>query len=252
MNNGLDRWRNKVALITGSTTGIGWAIAQAFAESGLDIVMTARTVETLNLRVNELKRIGANVLSIPTDLQVPEQIYSLFKQIRKEWSGIDVLVNNAGVVWREPLLETELSRLCTMIDTNQRAVAIAMSEAVKDMEGKDDAAIINIGSIAGHRVPPSRRRATLYSSTKHALRAMTEGVRTELHARGSNIKVSLISPGLTHSDLHDKAEPSGEFAGFPFRPLDANDIAEAALFLLSMPRHVQVSDIVLRSIEQPD
>ena len=109
MNNGLDRWRNKVALITGSTTGIGWAIAQAFAESGLDIVMTARTVETLNLRVNELKRIGANVLSIPTDLQVPEQIYSLFKQIRKEWSGIDVLVNNAGVVWREPLLETELS-----------------------------------------------------------------------------------------------------------------------------------------------
>jgi len=139
-----------------------------------------------------------------------------------------------------------------MIDTNQRAVAIAMSEAVKDMEDKEDAAIINIGSIAGHRVPPSGRRATLYSSTKYALRAMTEGVRAELHARGSKIKISLISPGLTHSDLHNKAEPSGQYAGYPFRPLDAKDVAEAALFLLSMPRHVQVSDITLRSIEQPD
>ena len=238
VNDRLARWRGKVAVVTGGTAGIGWAVARAFAAIGMKVVLVARDGERLEQRRRELESLGA----------VP----AIFEKVRSEWGPLDVLVNNAGIVWRARLIDMDPAHLDAMIDVNQRAVALTISEAVRDMRGKSDAAIVNICSLAGHRVPPPARRATVYAATKYALRALTEGLRMELQAEGSPIKVSLVSPGLTESELHDKAEPSGRYPGYPFRPLDADDVADAVLYVLSTPAHVQVSDVVIRSTEQPD
>ena len=252
VNDRLARWRGKVAVVTGGTAGIGWAVARAFAAIGMKVVLVARDGERLEQRRRELESLGAETLTIAIDIGQPDAVPAIFEKVRSEWGPLDVLVNNAGIVWRARLIDMDPAHLDAMIDVNQRAVALTISEAVRDMRGKSDAAIVNICSLAGHRVPPPARRATVYAATKYALRALTEGLRMELQAEGSLIKVSLVSPGLTESELHDKAEPSGRYPGYPFRPLDADDVADAVLYVLSTPAHVQVSDVVIRSTEQPD
>ena len=252
LNERLGRWRGKVALVTGGTAGIGWAIARALASIGMRVALAARDRERLEQRRSALESRGAEALAIATDVARRESVPAMFERVRAEWGPLDVLVNNAGIVWRERLIDMDPGRLDALVDVNQRAAALAMREAVREMRGKSDAAIVNVCSLAGHRVPPPARRATVYAATKYALRALTEGLRMELQALGSPIKVSLVSPGLTDSELHDKAEPSGRYPGYPFRPLDPGDVADAVLYVLSTPAHVQVSDIVLRSIEQPD
>ena len=248
----LGRWRGKAVLVTGATAGIGWAIARALASIGMRVALVARDRERLERRCSELESLGVESLAVATDVARRGSIPAMFGRVRAEWGPLDVLVNNAGIVWRERLIDMDPGRLDALVDVNQRAAALAMREAVREMQGKSDAAIVNVCSLAGHRVPPPARRATVYAATKHALRALTEGLRMELQALGSPIKVSLVSPGLTDSELHDKAEPSGRYPGYPFRPLDPGDVADAVLYVLSTPAHVQVSDIVIRSIEQPD
>ena len=167
-----------------------------------------------------------------------------FRKIRDSWGGVDILVNNAGMSGGRGFAKVDWATVESCLDLNVRAVGLCMQEALKDMEGKEDAAIINISSMNAHRVVAERGSVT-YSASKHTLRILTDGLRAELAARKSSIKVAMISPGLVRTDWHDRAPHEYEY-----RPLEPEDIADVAVTILSAPRHVQVCDVLVRSIEQ--
>lgn len=246
--NGMARWRGKVALITGGSAGIGSATARALARAGMRLALTARRSERLEALRPELEALGAEVLTIPADLATVEGPGQVFAQVREQWGGVDVLINNAGLGRVEPMTTVDWSVLQTMLDVNVRAATLCLREALQDMEGKSDAMILNISSLAGHRVPQGRGN-TFYAATKHALKALTDGVRMELVASKSLVKVGMISPGMVESEFHDVASTTGE-ASYAFPPLKAEDVADALVYMLSVPPHVQIHDIVMRSVHQ--
>ncbi len=250
LQQGLERWHGKVALITGASSGIGWAAAHALADLGVRIALTARREERLAALRAELEAKGTAVLTVAADIAQPAGPAQVFAEVRRTWGGIDVLVNNAGLGRREPLATVDFAHLQAMLDVNVRAATLCLREALHDMTGKADAAIINISSLAGHRVPAGRGN-TFYAATKHALRAMTEGLRMELVAAGSPVKLGTISPGVVATDFHDAATPGGDAGDYPHTPLQAQDVVDALLYMLAVPRHVQINDVMMRPVQQP-
>jgi 17beta-estradiol 17-dehydrogenase / 3beta-hydroxysteroid 3-dehydrogenase len=247
---GLARWQGKVALVTGASAGIGAAVGRALAGIGMRVALTARRAERLEALSAELTADGAQALAIAADLATPNGPAEVFARLRERWGGVDVLVNNAGLGWRQTLSQSDWSHLQAMLDVNVRAATLCLREALRDMMGKADAVIVNISSLAGHRVPPSHAN-TFYSATKHALKAITDGVRMELHGVGSTVKIGMISPGMVESEFNEVATAPGDPAGYAFPPLQAEDVADALLYMLSVPRNVQIHDIVMRSLFQP-
>lgn len=247
---GLARWQGKVALVTGASAGIGLATAQALAGAGLHVALNARRAERLEALRAELEAQGAQVLVAPGDLADVDGPPAVFAQVRERWGGVDVLINNAGLGYRVPVSESAWEPLQQLLDVNVRAATRCIQEALRDMEGKLDAAILSVSSLAGHRVPPGVN-STFYSATKHALKALTDGLRQELVAKGSPIKVGMVSPGMVESEFQEVAAPDGRFAGYKFPPLAAKDVSDALLYMLGVPRHVQIHDIVMRSVHQP-
>ena len=249
---GLTRWKGKVALVTGASAGIGTAAAEALARAGMKTAVTARNAERLEALKTRLQGEGCQVLAVPADLQREGDIHELFAAVRKEWGGVDVLINNAGLGYVGSLAEQPTSDWRDMLDVNVFALSVCSQEALKDMAGKAEGHIINISSLAGHRVPPGTNNA-YYSATKHAVKAFTDAMRMELVAGQSPIRVSMISPGMVETEFHDRAtKGSGDSHAFygRFRVLDASDVADAMCYMLAAPPHVAIHDILMRSTSQ--
>ena len=249
MTAGLERWQNKVALVTGASSGIGQAVAVALAAMGMRVVLAARRIERLREVAAEVEKVGGEALPLAVDLRDEQSIQSMFSRIREKWGGLDVLINNAGLGRTEPMIHTDPKYLREMLEVNVWAATLCILEAVKDMTGKEDAAIINVSSLAGHRVVPGRN-VTYYAATKHALKALTEGLRSELQQENSPIKIGMISPGVVETAFHQTADPGGGAAQYHGAPLVPSDIAHAVLFMLSTARHVQINDIWIRPMTQ--
>ncbi|MCZ6473838.1 MAG: SDR family NAD(P)-dependent oxidoreductase [SAR324 cluster bacterium] len=250
---GMERWKGKVALVTGASVGIGKATAEALARAGMKTVLCARNVERLLDLQAELESEGATVLPVPTDLQNEEEIRALFDEIRKAWGGVDVLINNAGLGYVGTLAEQPPEEWRDILDVNVLALSLCVQEALKDMEGKEEGQIINVSSIAGHRVPPGTSNP-YYAISKHAVKAFTDALRMELVGKGSPIRAGMISPGMVETEFHERAtkgtEDSKAFYS-RFRVLDASDVASAICYMLAVPSHVAIHDIVMRSVAQP-
>ncbi len=244
MSFGIERWKGKVALVTGATSGIGRAIAVKFSRLGIRVAITGRRVERLNALKKSLEQDGGAVLALEGDQRKEDTNRGFFRKIRDSWGGLDILVNNAGVSGGHGFAKVDWATIESCLDLNVRAVGLCMQEALQDMEGKEDAAIINISSMNAHRVVAGRSSVT-YSASKHTLRVLTDGLRGELASRKSTIKVAMISPGLVRTEWHDRAPHEYEY-----RPLEPEDIADVAVNILSAPRHVQVCDVLVRSVEQ--
>ena len=255
MTDQLQRWRGRTALITGASAGIGAATARLLAPLGMRLVLAARRADRLEALREELLAAhgpaGCQVGILGADLSRTEDIERMFQVVRQDWGGVDVLINNAGGGHSSGLVEAGEADLQRMLDVNIRAVTWCMREAMRDMEGREHAAIINISSLAGHRLPSGSTNNSFYAATKHALRGLSEGVRMELVAKKSPIKLGIISPGLVVTEFHQAADPRGKGMEYPFQPLVAEDVAGAVLYMLSTPPHVQISDILLRSVYQP-
>jgi NADP-dependent 3-hydroxy acid dehydrogenase YdfG len=248
----MNRWRGRIALVTGASSGIGEEIARRLAGQGLRVALAARRRDKLEELKAELEVQGAQALAIPCDLRREESVLALFDTLRAAWGGPDILINDAGVGWEGALAEGRTEDWREMLDVNVLAMALCMREAVKAMRGKPEALVINLGSSTAHRVP-SGLRMVFYSATKHAVRAMTDGLRDELMLEGSPIKVGMISPGLTRSGFHERffraaGRAEEHYARFP--PLSPADVAETVLFVLSAPRHVLFDDVIFRSLSQ--
>ena len=187
------------------------------------------------------------------DLRDEQQILDGFARIRERFGGVDVLVNNAGFGHVAPLTSGETALWRDMFEVNVIALCVCTREAVRDMQSRGVAGhIIHVSSMAGHRVPGG---SGVYSATKFAVRSLTEGLRAELHAMKSPIRVSAISPGFVETGFaahyHRSEEKAAQTYG-RYKVLEAQDMADTILYLLGTPQHMQVHDVLIRPTAQPD
>lgn len=224
----------KTALVTGASSGIGAAIARALLQEGYTVVGCARRVDAIPDGVHAYR----------VDLRQEADILAMWKDVRARFGGVDVLVNNAGVGFAEPLVSGDTERWRQMLEVNVLALCVCTREALADM-GDGPGHIVHISSMAGHRVPPG---SGVYSATKFAVRSLTEGLRKELRAKGSPVRVCSVSPGLVQTEFHGNYY--GSDVTHELRVLDSQDVANAVLYVLAQPPHVQVHDVLMRPTDQ--
>lgn len=237
----------QVALVTGASSGIGEAIARRLAAAGYRLAICARRQERLDQLAADLRAAGAKVLTQPADLRHEPDMLKLFQTIRDTWGGVDVLINNAGLGHQESLMSGKTEAWREMLEVNVLALCVCTREAIQDMQRQGDSGhIVHISSMSAHRVPAG---SGVYSATKFAVRSLTEGLRQELRAAGSAIRVSAISPGFVETEFaekyHQSPEKANEVYG-QFPVLQPDDIAAAVWYALSQPDYVQVHDILVR------
>ncbi|XP_055256412.1 dehydrogenase/reductase SDR family member 11 [Moschus berezovskii] len=254
---GMERWRDRLALVTGASGGIGAAVARALVQQGLKVVGCARTVGNIEELAAECKSAGYPGTLIPyrCDLSNEEDILSMFSAVRSQHSGVDICINNAGLARPDTLLSGSTRGWKEMFNVNVLALSICTREAYQSMRERkvDDGHIININSMCGHLVPPPAE-IHFYSATKYAVTALTEGLRQELREAQSHIRATCISPGVVETQfafkVHDK-DPERAAATYEhMKCLKPEDVAEAVIYVLSTPPHVQIGDIQMRPTEQ--
>ncbi len=245
-----ERWRGKIALVTGASSGIGRAIAEDFGRLQMKVAVTGRRESALAETAAAVRSAGGEALVLVGDQREVAANRRFFASVAAHWGTVDVLVNSAGSLGGRSLIQADWDEIQSALDINVRAALVCMREAAAGMRGKPDAAIINVSSMTGHRVVPGT--PALYAATKHALRILTDGMRNELLAEGLTVKVALVSPGLVDTPWHSK--PNGlltQKGTYPYAPLAATDIVAAVRYILSAPPGVQVCDVQLRPAAQP-
>jgi len=239
----------KTAVVTGASSGIGTETARALAAAGAALTLAARRADRLARLAAEL---GGEVAVQPTDMRREEDILRLFAVARERFGGVDILVNNAGLGRAAPLgsAPTELWR--EMLEVNVLGLAIATREAIQDMERRGVAGhVVHVASMAAHRVPGPE--SGMYAATKFAVRALTEGLRQELRARESSIRVSAVSPGHVLTEFADvfTGRPGAQAAiDRRFKILEPRDVAEAIVWIVTRPPHMEVHDLLVRPTAQ--
>ena len=194
--------------------------------------------------------LGERFHAAPCDLRDAQQIRRLFARVDALPGRLAVLVNNAGLGHQQSLLDGDAEKWREMLEVNVLALCICTREALQRMRTDDRGAIVHISSMAAHRVPPG---SGVYSATKYAVRSLTEGLRQELRALGSAIRVTAVSPGLVETEFHGifyGSEEEAAAANPGLRVLDDRDVAEAVRYVLRQPEHVEVHDVLLRPTAQ--
>ncbi|XP_041365024.1 dehydrogenase/reductase SDR family member 11-like [Gigantopelta aegis] len=255
----MQRWAGRVALVTGSSAGIGCGIARALVKHGLKVVGCAendKEVQRIEAVSRELKGEEGSLVGLKCDMGKEEDILKMFETIKSDPNlrGVDVCINNAGLAHEEPFLTGQTEAWRQMIDINILGYCICTREAFKSMKerGIDDGHIFLINSVAGHRVPIFTN-IHFYSMTKFAVTAMSEAIRFELREMKSGIRISSISPGVVETEfaykmIHDPVRAKATFTQYPC--LQPDDLADAVIYALQAPPHVQVHDIMLRPTMQ--
>jgi len=241
----------KIALITGATSGIGKATAQILALNGYDIIITGRREELLNeLSANIRKETDAEVLSLCFDVRESKQVEDAINSLTGKWENIDVLINNAGLaVGLEPVYAGVVDDWERMIDTNIKGLLYISRLISSRMVAQQSGHIINLSSIAGHQ---AYANGATYCATKHAVEAITKAMRIELLPFG--VKVSAISPGMVDTEFSkvrfkgDTQKAENVYKGLT--PLYAIDIAEAVLFMVTRPKHVNIDEMLIMPTDQ--
>ncbi|XP_047235287.1 dehydrogenase/reductase SDR family member 11a isoform X2 [Girardinichthys multiradiatus] len=241
----MERWKGRVALVTGASVGIGAAVTRALVQQGMRVVGCARNVDKIEKLAAECQSAGYSGTLIPykCDLSNEEEILSMFSAIKTLHKGVDVCINNAGLAHNEPLLSGKTEGWRNMIDVNVLALSICTREAYKSMKE----------SMGGHRLVPSADEH-FYCATKYAVTALTEGIRQELREEKTHIRATCISPGIVETEFafrHHNSDPEKAAAVYEsIKCLKAEDVASAVTFVLSAPPHVQIGDVQMRPVEQ--
>nr|BAN20118.1 hypothetical protein [Riptortus pedestris] len=237
----MDRWVDKVAVVTGASSGIGDAIARRLAKDGLKVAALARRADRLQALEREVKESGARglVKGYTCDVTSESDVDAVFKKIEKDLGPVHILVNNAGVSPQANLTDMDLANAKVMIDTNITAVLSCTKAAIASM--KPNAAeghIINISSIYGHLNQPMSIIG-LYSATKHALNILSVTTRSQLKAENIPIRLTTVSPGLVKSEMSAGFVDHLKLGQYVL----AEDIADSVAFAIASPSHVNISDI---------
>lgn len=228
---------SRVGVITGASGGIGSAVAKALSQAGWSLVLTARSEDKLEKLAAGL---GPHVTVVPGDIceaALPEQ---LLAEALEKFGRCDLCLNNAGILEVGPVESIDIDRVCSMVRVNVEAAYRLMYVFARHFAQVGIGHLITISSVLGTKV---RRTAGAYAGTKHAMEALSEGLRMELSR--TDVRVSCIEPGLVRTGLHDRWEvhPS-EMMGIP-EPLAPDDVARMVLFVLEQPAHVRIPRLMI-------
>lgn len=242
---------NKIALITGATSGIGEACAKLFAREKFDLILTGRRLERLEkLSDTLIAEFGVRVQILCFDVRERAAVINSLENLPEDWKKVSVLINNAGLSQGlDPIQNGNFDDWDTMIDTNIKGLLYVTKIVANWMIERGPGHIINIGSIAGKEVYPN---GNVYCATKHAVDALSKGMRVDLLHYG--IKVTAIHPGAVETEFSevrfkgDKERAKKVYDGFD--PLLANDIADTIWFAVSRPAHVNINDMLVMPTAQ--
>lgn len=247
----MSRLENEVVFITGASSGIGAACARAFAREKARLLLLARRGERLADMDDELRSLGAvDVLPLVLDVRQQERIARTIEYLPESWKQIEVLVNNAGLSrGLTGLHEGVLEDWEEMIDTNVKGLLYVDRAVLPLMVARGRGTVVHIGSIAGHQVYPG---GNVYCATKHAVRALTDGLRIDL--LGSGVRVVSVDPGLVETEFSkvrfrgDADRAKGVYQGLT--PLTGDDVAEIVVFAATRPAHVSLAQVLVLPTDQ--
>ncbi len=242
---------DRIMFLTGASSGIGRSCAVAFARGGAHVILAARRVERVKSLASELiAEYGTRALPLKMDVTDRTAVFEAVESLSSKWKEVDVLVNNAGkALGVSKSYETSIAHLEGMLETNVKGLIHVTSAVTPAMVERNRGHIINIGSAAGHWVYPG---GTVYCASKHAVRALNEGLKMDLH--GTNVRVSSVDPGLVETEFSivrfdgDSERADTVYAGMT--PLTPDDVADAVLWCASRPPHVNISEVLMMCTDQ--
>jgi serine 3-dehydrogenase len=245
------RYSFRTVLVTGASSGIGAACARAFAGAGARLVLAARRADRLEALAAELRDAhGTESRLLELDVRDAEAVAAALGALPPEWAEVDVLVNNAGLGrGLEKVQEGDPAGWDEMVDTNVKGLLYVTRAVVPGMVARGRGHVVNIGSVAGHEVYPG---GAVYCATKHAVGAITQGLRMDL--LGTGVRVSTVDPGMVETEFSvvrfhgDRERADRVYAGMT--PLVADDIADAVLWCATRPPHVNVDEIIIKPTDQ--
>ncbi|HDI6784546.1 TPA: SDR family oxidoreductase [Staphylococcus aureus] len=226
---------DKIAVVTGAGSGIGEAIATLLHEEGAKVVLAGRNKDKLQNVANQLAQDSVKV--VPTDVTKKEEVDELIKIAQQTFGGLDIVINSTGQMLSSKITDYQVDEWDSMIDVNIKGTLYTAQAALPTMLEQSSGHLINIASISGFEVTKS---STIYSATKAAVHTITQGLEKELAKTG--VKVTSISPGMVDTAITAAYNPSDR------KKLDPQDIAEAVLYALTQPSHVNVNEITVRPV----
>ncbi|MFD1798165.1 SDR family oxidoreductase [Paracoccus aurantiacus] len=236
--------RDKVALITGASSGIGLATAKALAATGAKVALVARSADKLEAAA---KGIGPSAVAITADLTTPGASSELLDKVARKLGPVDILMANAGIYLAGDLVENDPEDIDRVLQTNIGAVFQIVRAALPGMIERGSGDILITSSVAGHQAIPWE---PVYSASKHAVQSFAHGLRQQVGAQ--NIRVQAIAPGIVLNDLWGISDPAEiDAKAATGEGLRSEDVADAAMFMLTRPRNVTIRDLVILPRAQP-
>lgn len=242
----MESLKNKIVFITGASAGIGEATAAAFAEKGAHLILTARRKDKLDHLSKTLKdKFGTESLCLSLDVTRQTDVQKTIDGLPGNWAEIDILVNNAGLGRGvDKIHEAQIGDWEEMIDTNIKGLLYVSRAVIPGMVKRKRGHVINLGSVAGHEVYPG---GNVYCATKHAVDALTKGMRMDLV--DTPVRISTVDPGLVETDFSIvRFKGDAERAKKPYeniKPLVGADIADIIVFVASRPAHVNINEVIV-------
>lgn len=249
MNNSVENISGKIIVITGASSGLGEATARMLSSMGATIVLAARRKDRIEALADELKKNGGKALAVETDVTDAAQVKALVDTAVKEYGRVDVMLNNAGLMPQSLLEQLRIEDWNQMIDVNIKGVLYGIAAALPHMKEQKSGHFINVSSVAGHGVHPG---SAVYSATKYAVRALSEGLRQEV--KPYNIRTTIISPGAVATELTKSvSDPAfsksiGKF--YEKNAIPADSFARAVVYAISQPEEVNINEILFRPTVQ--
>jgi NADP-dependent 3-hydroxy acid dehydrogenase YdfG len=244
------RLHNRVALVTGASSGIGEATAIALAEAGAKVAIAARRRDRLEALATQLGHLGADPLVLPADLLDEHEAQRIVAETEARYGRLDILVNNAGVMYLEPVAEADLGRWRRMLELNLLSLIASTQAALRGMRARGEGDIVNVASTAGRVANPM---GAAYSATKFGVVAFSEALRREVYQ--DRVRVSVVEPGLVATELrehigHPAVKQAIEAWADSVRQLQPDDVADAIVFCVTRPPHVSINEVLMRPTDQ--
>jgi NADP-dependent 3-hydroxy acid dehydrogenase YdfG len=242
---------DRVAVVTGASSGIGEATARALAREGFAVALAARREERINELAEEISGGGGKALAIPTDVADPDAAAALITTTKAELGSVDVLINNAGVMLLGPLLGADLEHWQRMVHVNLLGLIYCTHHALPIMQEQGGGHVVNVSSVAGRT---ARLGSGVYNATKWGVGAFSESLRQE--ALNYNVRVTIVEPGYVDTELQghnehpmvvERMAKDKEQIG---KVLEADDIANAIVYAVTQPEHVSINEVLVRPTRQ--
>ncbi|KAM8719477.1 hypothetical protein ACLKA7_012093 [Drosophila subpalustris] len=246
----MERWRDKVAVVTGASSGIGAAVAKDLVRAGLVVAGLARRVERVEALKEDLpEELQSRFHAVKCDVGLSSSVNAAFDWIEAQLGGIDILINNAGLLYSGQLLTMQREQLQHVLQVNLMGVVICTQRAFRSMQQREVAGhVVLINSLTGqHIINPAageQQALNMYPITKHGITALLEILRQEFNGFNTQIKVTSISPGVTDTEILPDA-----FRTLPL--LRPEDISAGIMYALGTPPHVQVHQLTIKPIGEP-